>query len=351
MSLGSTNNPFGVYDVATSANSLRIGLYNAENLFLLFDHPIPPHYLKLNDSQWQKLSGSVYENKNLQKCIQIAQIIKNESPEIMMLCEVGGEESLKNFNKLFLDDIYDVAIIEGNSDRNIDVGFLIRKDKKIQYLLNSHKERPLKFLYPHEALSKKTGYPVKASSQFFSRDCAELRLLLPGHSDPYLIIMLTHLKSRLDPDRIDPGGTERRAAELRTCIDIYKEISTKHPSTPVVFAGDMNGYAGKLKTDVEFTPLYAETDLEDVLEIANINPEKRSTFYQIKNNSKIDGKQIDYCFISKHLHDKVRKGSADVYRYKDEFGFALEAPRSIDDKLRLPSDHYPLFFTLEKLPV
>jgi hypothetical protein len=38
-----------------------------------------------------------------------------------------------------------------------------------------------------------------------------------------------------------------------------------------------------------------------------------------------------------------------VYRYKDEFGFSLDTPRSLEHKSRLPSDHYPLFFTLEKL--
>jgi endonuclease/exonuclease/phosphatase family metal-dependent hydrolase len=346
MTLGSTINPF-----ASGLNSLRIGLFNAENLFLLFDHPIPTHYLKLNEAQWQALSGSVYENKTLPKCIQIAQIIKAEAPDIMMLCEVGGEESLKNFNKLFLDDAYEVALIEGNSDRNIDVGFLIRKDKKIIHKLGSHKERPLNYLYPHEQLSKKTGYPIKATTQYFSRDCAELKLHLPDKNDPYLIILLTHLKSRLDPERIDPGGTERRSAELRTCIDIYKELTSLNPNVPVIFAGDMNGYAGKIKTDVEFLPLYNETDLQDVLEIANLNIEKRSTFYQVKNNSKVEGKQIDYCFLSRHLHDKVMSGSAAVYRYKDEFGFDLEQPRNLEDKLRLPSDHYPLFFTLEKLPV
>lgn len=348
MMFGSTNNPLGNSDSAVHS-SLRIGLYNAENLFLLFDHPVPPHYLKLNDAQWQALSGSVYENKALPKCIQIGQIIKGELPDIMMICEVGGLESLKNFNKLFLDDLYDVALIEGNSDRNIDVGFLLKRERKLTHFLNSHKERPLNYLYPHEQLSKRTGYPIKASTQYFSRDCAELKLTKPGETEPYLIILLTHLKSRLDPERIDPGGTERRSAELRTCIDIYKELSFKYPQTPVIFAGDMNGYAGKTNTDLEFAPLYAETDLQDVLELANLSIEKRSTFYQVKNNTKVEGKQIDYCFVSKHLYEKIKPGSADVYRYKDEFGFVIEQPRNLDDKLRLPSDHYPLFFTLEKL--
>ena len=132
MSVGSTNNP-------AIPDKLKFGLFNAENLFLLFDQEIPAHYQKLNEAQWQRLSSSVYENKPLQKCMQIAQFVKSEAPDILMMCEVGGLESLKNFNKLFLDNKYDLALIEGNSDRNIDVGFLIKKDFPLHYNIKSHK--------------------------------------------------------------------------------------------------------------------------------------------------------------------------------------------------------------------
>ena len=338
MTLGSTNNI-----------QLRLGLFNAENLFLLFDQEIPPDYLKLTEPQWQKLSSSVYENKPLAKCIEIAQLIKLNNPDIMMFCEIGGLESLKNFNQLFLNGEYHIALLEGNSDRNIDVGFLIRKQTSYFFDIATNKNRPLQFLYPHETTSKKTGYPVKGASNLFSRDCAELRLFKKNKGEPFLIILLTHLKSRLDPDRIDPGGTERRGAELRTAIQIYKELRNTHSAVPIVLCGDMNGYAGKLNTDAEFLPLYQETDLEDILELANVSMDKRSTFYQIKNNNKIDGKQIDYCFISGNLQSRLVKSSIEVYRFKDQFGFAIDQPKTLDDKSRLPSDHYPLFFSLEKL--
>ncbi len=330
------------------AGQLTFGFLNAENLFLLFDHEIPPHYLKMNEDQWQKLSNSVYENKPLSKCIQIAQIIKQKAPDIMMLCEVGGVESLKNFNHLFLDDTYDLALIEGNSDRHIDVGFLISKNLAFKFELKSHKERPLAFLYPHENQSQITGYPIKAVSQFFSRDCAQLSLLNSENNNIELIILLTHLKSRLDPEKIDPGGTERRSAELKTCLQIYSEIKKNNPNVPIIFAGDMNGFAGKPKTDTEFELLYQHTDLEDVLDVAGLSVDKRSTFYQIKN-SKVDGKQIDYCFISQNLKNNLIQRKTEVYRYKDEYGFDIAPPRHFDDKLSLPSDHYPLFFSLEKL--
>lgn len=339
----STNN-----NLSTVLN-LRFGLFNAENLFLLFDHEIPPHYLKLTEAQWQKLSASVYENKPLSKCIEIAQVIRQNQPDIMMLCEIGGLESLRNFNHLFLNDEYHVALLEGNSDRNIDVGFLIRKTAKFYFDIASNKKRPLHYLYPHEQLSKKTGYPIKAATQYFSRDCAELRLFGKDRENPFLLILLTHLKSRLDPEKIDPGGTERRSAELRTTIQIYKELREQHPSLPILLCGDLNGYAGKQNTDAEFLPLYQETDLEDVLELANVTIDKRSTFYQIKNNNKIDGKQIDYCFISRNLQSKLVKESIGVYRFRDQFGFAIDQPKTLDDKNRLPSDHYPLFFSLENL--
>lgn len=325
---------------------LKLGLLNAENLFLLFDHEIPQYYQKLNEAQWQKLSSSVYENKSLEKCQQLSLLIKQNAPDIMMLCEVGGKESLKNFNKLFLDTVYDVALIEGNSDRNIDVGFLIRKDLSLSFSIHTHKNRLLNFLYPHESTSKKTGYP-SPPTHFFSRDCAELHLQHPTENVPFMIILLTHLKSRLDPERIDPGGTERRSAELRTCVDIYKELQQCHPASYIMLCGDMNGYAAKENTDPEFAPVYSETDLVDVLEVSQIEIEKRATYYQIKSGGRNEGRQIDYCFLSNNLHAKL--SDAEVFRYRDEYGFAFDPPKSLEDKLRLPSDHYPLFFTLEKL--
>lgn len=343
---GATNNKHNQSDI-----KLKFGLYNVENLFLIFDQEVPPHYQKLNEAQWQKLSESIYETKPLKKCLQMAQLIKEQSPDIMMLCEIGGAESLNNFNKLFLDDQYHTALIEGNSDRNIDVGFLIKKNLPFFFEILSNKNRPLNFLYPHEQTSQKTGYPIKDSTQYFSRDCAELHLFNRDRNQPFLILLLTHLKSRLDPERIDPGGVERRTAELKTCLSIYNELRKQFPKTPLILSGDMNGYAGKDQTDSEFEPLYSETDLLDVLEIANVNPEKRSTFYQIKNGGRAEGKQIDYCFLGSSLHALLNPTTAQVYRYKDEFGFEIQSPRSMDDKLQLPSDHYPIFFELVNLKI
>ena len=206
------------------ALNLKFCFLNAENLFLMFDGvPSKLELPNLSESKWQRLSTSTYENKPLQKCLDLAKSLKEINADIVMLCEVGGFESLKNFNDLFLDETYSPALTEGNSNRNIDVGFLVRKNMDFYFDLQSNKHRSINYLYPHERDSLKTNYPINlampsAMSHKFSRDVAELRLFKKNIEKPFLLILLTHLKSRLDPEGIDPGGFERRQAELKTLI-------------------------------------------------------------------------------------------------------------------------------------
>ena len=211
--------------------NLKIMLLNAENLFLLSDQEIKPEYLTLDERSWQKLSTSVFDNKSLLKLRALARVIKEENPDLLMLCEVGGLESLKNFNRLFLGDEYLAALTEGNSDRNIDIGFLVRKNMGFYFDLVSNRSRSIEFLYPHErqslaaGLDSLGGKPIQ--SHRFSRDAAELHLFMHNRENPFMVILLAHLKSRLDPDGIDPSGFERRQAEMRTLLQIYQELETR----------------------------------------------------------------------------------------------------------------------------
>lgn len=335
--------------------ALKIMLLNAENLFLLSDQPLGPEHLKLDQAQWSRLSTSVYENKPLEKAKSLARILKAENPDLVLLCEVGGLESLQNFNRLFLGDQYSPALIEGNSDRNIDVGFLIRKNIGFYFDIISNKNRPINYLYPHERQSTDTGYPLKkaiAGSHRFSRDVAELHCFQNNREKPFLIVLLTHLKSRLDPDGIDPNGFERRKAELQTLIEIYKELETKFQSkVPILVAGDFNGNATPVQTDPEFQDLYQSTGLKDVCDLANLSAEDRATYYQVGRSSKSEGKQLDYCFLSPLLAAHLTPLSTHVYRYQDRLGQALNPPSTLEAKMALPSDHYPLVFSLKDLPL
>lgn len=324
---------------------------NAENLFLLSDQVLTAQHLKLDEVQWQKLSTSIFDNKPLQKAKHLAKIILDKAPDVIALCEVGGIESLKNFNSLFLGDTYSPALIEGNSDRNIDLGFLIKRDVPYYFDIASNRNRLLNFLYPHERENLEVPDVGKAgkTSHKFSRDVVELHLFKKDREKPFLVILAAHLKSRLDPEGIDPYGFQRRQAEMKALLEVYDELQLRFKrSIPVIIAGDLNGNASSQETDQEFKALHS-TDLKDVGELAQFPLDKRSTYYQISRNNRPEPKQLDYCLLSAQAQPLLDLNSIDFYRYKDHLGQAMDPPTSLDAKLNLPSDHYPIYFELKNI--
>ncbi len=325
---------------------MKVCLWNVENLFILSDTGLTADHLKLDETQWQKLSVSLHPNKSLKKTFAIANILKELDADLVMLCEVGGQESLKNFNEHFLrDQNYATALIEGNSDRHIDVGFLIKKSLPCYFDLSTNKNRLIQFLYSHE---RHLGMEF---SRKFSRDVAELKLFTKDRENPFLLVLLTHLKSHLDPEGIDFSGRERREAELKALVDIHLELLKKFPKTPQMVCGDFNGFAGRPNTDKEFLDLHLRTQLVDVLDIAQVPLDKRFSHLQFRTNQKTDGKQIDFSFLTPDLSPLLKANSGKMYRFRDEYGFEQDLPQTLDAKFLLPSDHYPLIFELEKIQV
>lgn len=324
---------------------LKCVLLNAENLFLLLDKPLPNPFDALTESEWQKYSTSVYPNKPLHKILKLKSVFEEIDPDLILLTEVGGEESLRNLNQLFLNSNYRVALIEGNSDRSIDVGFLLHKRVQSHFDIVSNKDRPINFWYPHER-----QLPNQPSHKF-SRDAAELHLFNQSMDKPYFIFILTHLKSPLDPDGIDPLGSSRREAEFKALLEIYGHLNKQYPQTPIAICGDLNGDAGRAYTDKEFLNLYQMTDLDDVLELAGRPQHERLTFFPMKSGTLLPGRQIDFALLSSKAKLYLDKNSAAVFRYDIPFRNRPLGPQTVDEKLGLPSDHYPIFFELKNIPI
>lgn len=326
--------------------SITMMQLNAENLFIYLDH-LPKDKKNfdvrlLSEQAWQELSSASVSNKPLSKTVGLAEAILDIQPDILALNEVGGKESLKNFNELFLGDRYIVHLQEGNSSRGIDVGYLIRKDWPYRFELITHKDRPLNFLYPHEQRMKR-----RPKSHLFSRDCAELRVFDKDSSTPDLICFLVHLKSKLDPEGIDPFGTQRREAELKSLVEIYKESKEQFPNAERVVFGDFNGIARKDKTDSEFLKLYEETDLLNSLEEVGLEGEWSTTQVQFDRSGRRYLLQFDYIFVSPGLVPRIDKDHTYVYRYKSDLGVHSALPTNFDEKMLCPSDHYPVVMTLK----
>ncbi len=328
---------------ATQAQTLRLVQFNVENLFIYLDLLKKQDPQKITEVEWQSLTSATTPNKSLRKINALVQVLKDIQPDIIMLNEVGGEESLENFNKHFLSSGYVPYLKEGNSNRGIDVGYLVRAGLEYKMVLLTHKDRPIHFLYPHE-----TQTPAGGKSHYFSRDVAELRLFKPSQNSPELTILLTHLKSKLDSDKIDPEGKRRREAELKTLVEIYNEVKEElGANTPVLVCGDFNGVASKLGTEPEFAHLHEKADLVDVLELANRPPEERYTQVQITPQGKQHLLQIDYILASPSLCDKVIAEGTYVYRYKGPTGLPASVPRNLEERSLYASDHYPVVLTLK----
>lgn len=325
------------------AGEIRFVQFNVENLFLYIDKYSGQDLKEISEAEWRKLSSSTTHNKALRKVWALVKTLRDINADVIMLNEVGGEESLTNFAKYFLNDEYIPLIKEGNSNRGIDVGYLIKRSRDVKPVLISHKNRPISFLYPHETQTKAGG-----KSHYFSRDVSELRLFAPNENSPRLVILLTHLKSKLDPENIDIQGRLRRGAELKALVDIYNEVRAElNHKVPVMVAGDFNGIASKLMMEGEFQYLHDKTDLIEVLEAANRPVEERFSQIQLNYSGKSTKLHIDYIFVSPELKDKIVPEKTGIHFFTNEMGQPLPLPLTMEDRDRLPSDHYPLVLTLK----
>ncbi len=324
---------------------MRIAVLNAQNLFLLNDP---------NEYQQKTVLKKFQPNKPLYKVIDLGKAIIEMDLDILMISEVGGEESLFNFNNKFCNNYFSPTLIQGNSERGIELGFLIKKGMPFSYSHYTHKNRSINFNYEFEKKEnekkKKLNLPPLYQPHKFSRDIAELRVFPKGKNDiPSLVLLFVHLKSQLNFDGHDEKGSKRRSAELKVLIDVYLNLQKKYnDKVPIFVAGDFNGNAQLSKPDPEFQYIYEKTDLRDILEIIGLPEKQRSTFLHPASANESKPLQLDYIFLSEKLKGLVRENDSGIYYYKNpETGVPLPFPKEDNDLRHFPSDHYPLVLDFE----
>lgn len=310
-------------------NKIKIMVLNAQDLFLFMDkhnHDLVP-VTELTEIKWQLMSSSLFSNKSKEKCQILSKCILESEADIVMMTEVGGTDSLINFAKYLLHDQYQALCLPSNSDRGIDLGYLVKKDLKLETVVTSH-----------------IDYKLPEPSKKFSRDV--LRLDLHQNGSPVLILLLAHIKSKLDLRKTDFEGRTRRSQEVKGLIEIYNNLKTKYPSIPILIGGDMNGHAGEKDTEEEFKQIYSQTDLKDIAYLSNINEEDRFSYVYFNRGGNRFEQQIDYLFISEGFKDCLIPEECYFPRYKNLDGAPLPIPKRIEQKNILPSDHYPFLATL-----
>ncbi len=320
--------------------SLKFLTWNLENFFLL------------------PATSATYNPKPKEKVEAIAQVFKELTPDIAFVMEVGGLASLDHFNEHYLNEKYRVFLKRGNSNRGIEVGYLIKRSflKKYDLIadLISHSHKPINFLYPHEHQENKKalikGHKNRHHSHRMSRDLAELRLYQKSDGQkerPVAIFLGAHLKSKLDRDGIDWQGTKRRRAELKYCLDIYqKRENTFHGKCPLFLTGDFNGECHQQKLDPEFQDLAHLSDEKglvlDFSDHLGLAREECVSFIGMDKAKKPFPLQLDYFFFHERWLKFIEKEDCGFYRYKNPEGMPYPIPQNPGARFSLPSDHYPL---------
>ena len=308
---------------------LTLCAFNVENLFISLEYSDGHNFEILTEEEWRDLALPQLRKrqKPLAKTWGLAETILDIAPDVLMLTEVGGADSLENFNRHFLGGRYEPLFVDGNSSRAIDLAFLVRKGLHFRSEARSNRDLPVEVLtWEGKQMAK------------FSRDIAELRLY--DESGLRLILLLVHLKSMITTEQ-GYRGKNVRTAEAVALADYYGKLRAAHPNTPIVLGGDFNA-----NLESQELELLARTDLIDFHNVLDTPPEERVTYIHFDHAGTARPETLDYLLISPQLRDRIEKSRSFVYRYKGPYGITEERPNSLQSRYRLPSDHYPQVLTL-----
>jgi endonuclease/exonuclease/phosphatase family metal-dependent hydrolase len=311
-------------------DSLVLCEYNVENLFISMEYYAGQDLSHLSEAEWREVALPQLRRrqKPLSKLWGLSEAILDIDADVLMLVEVGGQASLENFNRHFLGDRYEVHFVEGNSRRAIDLAFLVKKGLSWKAEAISNRELPIEV----------HGMQGKFEARF-SRDVAELHL--SDATGLRLVLLLTHLKSKLSTER-DIGGKDTRTAEAIALAAHYERLHAAHPELPIVLGGDLNADLGSLELE-----LLTHTDLADFQDLLSTPREDRTTLFYFDDGGRTHRHVLDYLLVSPHLRDRIAAKHSGVYRYRAFEGVPAELPTNRTEKARLPSDHYPLVLRLK----
>lgn len=300
---------------------MQILIWNLQDFFVFLDkHPDNQalDISQLTEAQWQMLSSSFKDNKELVKVKAIADLINQQKPQILLFTEVGGGESLNNFNQYFLEDNYQVIHFDSNSDRGIDIAALVQADLKLSSTI-FHRD------------------------DVFARGVLELKLDIGSLS---LCILLTHLKSKLNKDGSDFEGRKKREQEVLKLIH-YAERRIKQ-GQEVMVCGDLNGIIYEDESEHELSHFAKKLGLKDVLSHLQLPDFDRATYLYYNKSQRMIPMQLDYCLVTEGLKSLLGKDTGVLdFTGKKRTNF----PVSLKEKKVHPSDHYPLSVKLNLKPM
>jgi len=329
--------PFKILDGKQEIRELRdlkMGSYNVLNL-----EYSPGKYLD-NPKTGVREFVPQHITKDPEATRKIAEIIKEESLDIVIIQEVEGKKAIELFNKKYLDSEYEPFLIKGNDSRGIEIAFLVKKTMPFKVKFTSSRE--VKWVNPN----------TSKEELLLSRDLPALHIWGKSKSAadaPDLVIIGNHLKSQRDRTG-DKGSVIMRtqqAEEIANTIKLYDET---YPGTPVFVGGDFNA---NVHEGLEFKPLFKDGLLKDSFDFSPtpLSEKDRITHTFHPRGGETKYSQLDALLVNKHGQELIT--NAKVYRYKNEQGVEIKIPETYPERELNPSDHFPIIIDLDlsRMPI
>lgn len=228
-----------------AGQTVTVGSYNVKNLFAKED--IAP--------------GNRTRPKPEFELEALSRVLKNADADVVALQELSSEKTLKSFMKQYgLDKIYpNVAHINGNSDRNINVGVISK--------------------YPFETVvtHKDQKFPLIDGSgeTKFSRDLLRVDVNTDGQPGAELTVYTTHSKSRRPSEGPGPSSDTQRASEGRAMRQIVDEEMKPYPNRLFVMTGDWNDNTNDASVQEVLNPKSGEKFVDS---LAHLPADERNTW-------------------------------------------------------------------------
>jgi predicted extracellular nuclease len=207
-----------------------------------------------------------------------AKVIKEVNADILTVIEAEDRIAICNFNNQLLKPIgseYDkIMLIDGNDERGIDVGILMKPNHQIESIV-SHVD------------------DSNNGSLIFSRDCPEYLVNCNGEK---ILVMINHFKSKGYGSQADSDARRKlQAQRVKELYDLRKSQGIKH----IAIVGDFNDTPER----DPLSPLL-KSELKDIFKHDNFKGDGRPGTY----GNGAESNKIDYILLSPALYDKVSSG-------------------------------------------
>ncbi len=293
---------------------LRLAAYNLESFLI-----------KAPKSVREKLSTSF---KSWYRTNGVVKAIKHIDADIWLATEVMNLESLDELSNYHLEDAYDYKIVPSG----------MRGDFMVLFFKRSLNLRVTKTSF--ESLNVVNPF-TKKTEPAFAQNLPIFSIFKPGSLTPDFAIVGTHFKSSRDRS-LDKASFFKRTQEADLAVELIKDFKSEFPDTPVISMGDFN--TGE--ESIELNGFIHELGFVDPYIHDFIDPHEMGaithSFHDTNGNTRYSFP--DRVFIDPLIAKDVIQ--ARIHRYRTRFGLIRSLPKSIKERVKNPSDHYPVYFDI-----